>query len=70
MAIDNARDLVKDGFLTFIGRRRGIPEFKEKTHGLDSTFKARWVKERGVSGGRYGMPYYPNGHYAQFMLVR
>lgn len=70
IAISEARSLRDDGFLTFVGRRRGVAVFREKVHGADAAFRSRWVKDRGVIGGKYGIPFEPNGHYAQFMLVR
>lgn len=69
MDLSQAIKLRDDELLTMSCRRRGQALFRERPSGSTST-KARWVKDRGVIGGKYGIPFQPNGHYAQFMLVR
>lgn len=73
MTSSEAKELSKVGEISFKHRRKGIGVYAEnsaKSKTTELSLPRHWIKDRGVVGGKYHTPYTPNGHHAQFMLVR
>ncbi len=71
ISLQDARERIADGIATPAGHKDGMPCIQECRMAVKRDRVAlHWVKDRGVTGGRYGMSFEPNGHSAQMMLVR
>lgn len=71
IGLNQAIALREEGLLRFACRRRGQAVYREKVDRVSKSLIAlNWVKDRGVTGGRYGLPFSPNGNAAQMTLIR